>query len=806
MENVVGTTAGDTIRGNSFANILVGHNGTDTFQGSDGQDVFIGGRWTDDGDNVVEAHELVDDSLRDLLDYKTDNATEYISVDLSSNRILRDGYGNITNEIIWDIEDIKGTTYNDTIKGDVEQNIFWGDNGNDTLRGGDEDGVDGRIGDTLYGEGGTDLIFGDAGNDTIWGGDNADTIDGGTGDDNIYSGSGSDTIFSNSGQDVIISTANNTVLDFMASVTTDGAIGANGDQSVIVDLSYNNGEIDHGAGTYAEAGGEAGNDYGRIVRDQFSGANGGTNEIATGIRVLKGTDFDAQIGSSNNYDGDTFTGSGLYNETFYGRDGDDVFYLSNGQDYISGDGDVNGDWVSFEKSGARAWTYNATSNITQIGQTAIVGIENFEGSSGNDTGRLTNGDNVVLGQGGNDTWYGIGGADTIDGGTGNDVIYGGDATNNIGDILSGGDSNVWGGYWYQRGDRLDYWYGEAGAIVINWSVAGNVNQERDYTVDIDAFNGATANDFFAVEENGVVDWVRSFESIRTGNSNDIITLDETNNMTTVFELYYGNDQFYGSNGWDWVYGGSGNDTLEGRDGSDSLYGGNGNDIIRGELGDDRLQGDNNNDTLYGGTGRDVIYGNNDSDRLYANTSTADGDGQSDSLYGGNGNDTLYGFDDSVANVLDGGANNDLFVLDFSNLSSAKNSLDGNSGTDRLQVSGSATVTDGQSFRAASGTDAANFEVIDLTNMTLNGADSAEWNLDYAELLAFRGAMDSSITFELSVDMLENFHVKGDKIGEGEDYTDAAIADHYSVEAGSTYRVYNTEDDSTSNYMDLVITT
>lgn len=124
-------------------------------------------------------------------------------------------------------------------------------------------------------------------------------------------------------------------------------------------------------------------------------------------------------------------------------------------------------------------------------------------------------------------------------------------------------------------------------------------------------------------------------------------------------LHGGNDTFYGSAGWDKVYGGYGNDRIYTYEGDDELYGwfdndtlssGVGNDTLYGGGGNDRLIAGSEDDELLGETGHDVLYGQWGEDSL-------DGGADHDRLYGGNDNDTLEG--GSGRDTLIGGSGNDL---------------------------------------------------------------------------------------------------------------------------------------------------
>jgi Ca2+-binding RTX toxin-like protein len=132
-------------------------------------------------------------------------------------------------------------------------------------------------------------------------------------------------------------------------------------------------------------------------------------------------------------------------------------------------------------------TYNAPGYIS--------GVEEIDGSSGNDLIALPNGYTAdggvgvtIYGNGGNDTITGSAAGDTIDGGTGHDVLagLGGD------DYLSGGDGNdiLFGG------SGLDHLTGGTGADTFVISNLDAVDVIADYsladgdTVDLSSLFGS----------------------------------------------------------------------------------------------------------------------------------------------------------------------------------------------------------------------------------------------------------------------------------------------------------------------------
>ncbi len=158
----------------------------------------------------------------------------------------------------------------------------------------------------------------------------------------------------------------------------------------------------------------------------------------------------------------------------------------------------------------------------------------------------------------------------------------------------------------------------------------------------------------------------------------------------------GNNDTFGTDLSDLIFGEGGNDTLRGSStgtsttDNDSLYGGAGNDSLDGGTGNDLINGGSGADTLVGGDGADTLsyVGDTAGVTVTINTNPTlgiGGDAQGDSiaassfeaLEGGSGNDSL------TATVLNatmvGNAGADTLVQN----TSGSNSLDGGTGNDSL---------------------------------------------------------------------------------------------------------------------------
>ena len=149
----------------------------------------------------------------------------------------------------------------------------------------------------------------------------------------------------------------------------------------------------------------------------------------------------------------------------------------------------------------------------------------------------------------------------------------------------------------------------------------------------------------------------------------------------------GNDVIYGIGGEDYITGGNGDDELHGNSGNDQIYGNNGADLLQGQSGDDEMYGGSGSDELIGGSGNDILNGGGDNDELIGGSGvdtlfgdsgddTLSGSSGNDILFGGNGNDTING--NSGDDVANGGNGNDTL-----NGHSGNDTLSGDAGQDRV---------------------------------------------------------------------------------------------------------------------------
>lgn len=162
---MIGTPGADLMRGTGGAEVTLGGLGDDTFQASPGNDRLDG-----QGGN---------DWLF-LARVTAGPQGEGASVNLAG---LAASGGGIGNNLVLNIENVKGSAFNDTIIGDFSANILRGEAGRDLLDGGFNH-------DRLIGGSGRDTLIGGAGDDTLIGGIGADVLTGGAGADQFVFATG----------------------------------------------------------------------------------------------------------------------------------------------------------------------------------------------------------------------------------------------------------------------------------------------------------------------------------------------------------------------------------------------------------------------------------------------------------------------------------------------------------------------------------------------------------------------------------------------------------------------------------------
>jgi Ca2+-binding RTX toxin-like protein len=311
VENVIGTSDSDAINGNHLANVLDGGAGNDIINGGEGNDTLIGGA---DNDNLNGGDDV------DTLSYAAATGAITITLAASSQQNVGGGQG---SDIVSNIENLIGSSFNDLLNGDLLSNTIWGGNGDDRLFGNNED----------------DLLYGEAGHDQLIGGAGADTLVGGTGNDRYFVDGIQDEIVEVAGQgiDRVYATRDYTL-----------------DEGVDIEFLH----VANNTGGLELTGNSAGN----TIFGSISATVGDTLSGAGGADALYGQAGDDRL------DG----GSGI--DSYFGGAGADVFVLQNtfaGRDLLRDFVDVDDElevsrsvFGNFDNAGAVAAADWFVSNTT----------------------------------------------------------------------------------------------------------------------------------------------------------------------------------------------------------------------------------------------------------------------------------------------------------------------------------------------------------------------------------------------------------------------------------------------------------
>lgn len=682
IENLTGSNYADTLTGDTHANVLSGLEGNDTLIGYGGSDKFEGGDGVDTvsyawvnansgvlasladqtanaggaaGDEYTSIEKLIGSDGADTLigdanangntldggagnDLLIDgsggspdiylggtgvDAISYANASASVTLALSGGTGgDAAGDVYTNIENVIGSSFDDSIEGDAGDNTLYGLAGNDILSGGaGSDVLYGGLGNDLFKAStgaGTHLYYGGdatsgAGTDTVSyegistavrvnltavdgntngstgsverffdisnliGGTNDDTLTGNTNTNTLTGGAGNDTLYGLAGTD--------SLFGGVGADTLDGGAGAD----------ILNGGADIDTVTYA-------NSTSGLTIDLVDGGNRGTGDAAGDTFV----DIEKVLGSAQS--DIFFAGNKAIN--FDGGAGNDTV------SYASASVAVN---VSLTRDANMATPSTAAVQGTWAAGQTFANIEHLTGSAHND---------VLAGNAS---------VNTLIGGAGNDVLMG--SIGGAGDTLIGDDEAGTG----VGIDTVSYDGITSLGLVASLSVNSNTG-----TV---SFSGNTQ-----------VDSLIGIENITGGGGNDTITGNSSANI---------------------LVGGAGNDTLEGGLGADKLVGGASIDTASyanaaaGVIASLLSPGANT-----GAAAGDVYLGDGETSTSIENllgsafNDTLTGDAAANTLTGGAGNDTLDG---GVGNdILQGGAGNDMLLA-----SAGADTFDGGADTDTV---------------------------------------------------------------------------------------------------------------------------
>lgn len=345
-----------------------------------------------------------------------------------------------------------------------------------------------------------------------------------------------------------------------------------------------------------------------------------------------------------------FSGSGV--DTIYGGPGNDTILGSTAfvGEGFTGPDDLDGgtgfdtlDYYFQPRLGIRADLRAGTITYAghpEYGVERIVGIESILASIGWDRiigdgaanlFKASSGNDTLVGNMGADTLIGDAGVDRLDGGSGGDSISGGQGS----DIIAGG----------------------TGADVI---LANEDNDRVDAGAGNDNVRGGTGSDTLSGGggDDRLVAGVGN-DLVHGGTGNDMIVAGGGSDRV---DGGAGSDNVTGGFGADVIVGGSGDDRLAGEAGDNIVEGGSGNDLILAGPSDHRLDGGSGTDTLYI-VGHQEVFENGDRDvRINLGTGTLRLNGgprstvvSIENVSTGSGNDTVIGSEG--ANLITVGSSN-----------------------------------------------------------------------------------------------------------------------------------------------------
>ncbi len=453
IENAIGGSGNDTIRGNVLDNTLSGNGGNDHLHGLDGNDTLSGGAGTDWAyftqaianytfqvlqSSIQVVADFVDTVMNDIEWFSFSDTT--ISYQDLETQYAFTEYTNLADSIVLPVSGdsvrmlggddqvsytggyatIDGGSGTDTVDFSGFGAAVWVDLGfSGTSEGWTRDDTHVRSGtwreiadltdvenvtgsdydDKLYGDDGANVLAGGAGNDNLYGNGGNDTLDGGAGSDTAFFSNAFSTYnFAQSGADILVTGS------------------ADGTDTVRDTVEY----------------------------FKFSDETLSRAEL---ISTLSPLTFTA------NADTVDLPSSG---GTFDTLGGDDHVSYTGG--YARIDGGLGTDTVDFSNFGSAVWVnlaYSGTSEGWTRDDTHVrsgtwreiadlTDVENVTGSDYDDKLYGDDGANILAGGAGNDNLYGNGGNDTLDGGAGSDTAFFSDAFSTYNFAQSGTDILVTG--------------------------------------------------------------------------------------------------------------------------------------------------------------------------------------------------------------------------------------------------------------------------------------------------------------------------------------------------------------------------
>lgn len=463
-----------------------------------------------------------------------------------SNNGVTDTAGDLWDALTSEWDGIYGTSGDDTLYGDANDNFIIGYEGADTLYGGDgNDFLAGKDGnDTLYGQAGSNFLYGEGGNDTY-----------------VYGG-GYDFIQELGGNDVILLpvgvTAND--LTFVKYSETDMRILIAGYHHITIVDQFN------GGGQYSVENIQlADSTLISLLDGDFYSYGTEKDDALTVVNAFYNVDSDTMYGYGGN---DIITGADIA----YGGDGHDNIYGAQNSTLY---GEAGNDYLE------------ASNSV-------------LYGGDGNDI--LKGNDNMAYGGDGNDT-YELGGTASgsyITDTGGNDEIYL-NAVYTL-SVINGTDLKLS----YSGFGSTSNIYVENQFDIYDSNKIESIRYENGTVIDLVNYSNASLV-YQADNTNNVIDlgnlaYGHAVTTVYALDGDDTVTATDNG-----INIYGGNgaDTLYGGSGADYLDGGSGLDIINGHDGDDVIYGDDSKDIMNGGAGNDYLIGGSGSDYYEVSLGHDI---------------------------------------------------------------------------------------------------------------------------------------------------------------------------------------------------------
>ena len=692
VQNIIGTSYADTLIGNNGINringavgndVIYGEGGDDTLDGGSGNDTLYGG----DGDDFIDGgfnDDYIDgEGGSNYASYAS--ASAGVTVNLSIVGAQSTGAAGGIDTLV-NIQNLRGSNFNDTLIGNDGDNAFIGGAGDDTINGGAGLDTISYIESTsgvyvnmltgvssVAGEGNDTLISiegvtGSRFDDTLIG-DNADNIlEGGLGNDTLDGGDGNDTAsYLNSTENLIVNLSLATAQNF-------GALG----NDTLIDIE----NVKTGSGNDTILGGDGNNvlDGGTGINTvSYANSTDGVvvNLSIAGAQNTIGAGVDTLIGFAN------LTGSGF----------DDILTGNSGNNTINGGGGIDtvilsGRWIDYTITYA-AGAYTLVDRRGIEGADTYINIESFDFADQtidpvvpadmlNDapTNIIVMPNTVLASAPDNYVVSVLAAVDPDNGDTAAFTITGGAHAASF--YIANGELRI------ATGGLAGHGPGDMLEVILTVTDAGGLSTQRTVQIEIvnNLLSGTNGNDSLvgtagadniqALNGNDIVQGRGGNDLLDGGAGTDTVSYIQATGGVTV-NLSQTTAQDTVSDGVDTI---TNFENLTGSAFNDRLTGNNSANVIVGGDGDDTIAGLGGNDNLNGGNGVDTIdYSAATSAITFSLRSTAA------QVTGGAGTDTVSNFE----NIIGSGFND---ILTQSNVA---NIIDGGNGFDRVSYAGMATA-------------------------------------------------------------------------------------------------------------------